>query len=76
MGHGDVETFLHRGEWKNRIQGDGEVFGTPDADRPTAVWEGRMRALRDGVGHVVLDVGGKPSRRIDYARLDAVQTPE
>jgi hypothetical protein len=65
MPHGDIETFHVNGAWHNRVEGTDEQFGNHE-HKDDAVKEGRERAKRDKVEHIIRNLDGTIHERSSY----------
>jgi len=52
MPHGDIETYLEGGQWRNRVEGEDEVLSSHD-DKEEAAAAGRREAHERQVEHFI-----------------------
>jgi len=73
MADGFVHTVFKDGQWVNKIEG-GADFGGPHSTKAQAAAAGRVRAMQDGVEHVIHNEDGVISERSSYGN-DPVSRP-
>lgn len=66
MAQGDIEKYYDDGEWTNKREGTGRVFGAGYATKDEAVAAGRDAAKADGMEHVIRNQDGQIGEKNSY----------